>query len=107
MQQITPLQLKAWLEDSTRKTPKLLDVREPAELEICGLPQAQHIPMNDVPARLPEIDKDAELVVMCHHGGRSMQVAAFLERNGFAHIHNLSGGIDAWAREVDPSMRTY
>jgi rhodanese-related sulfurtransferase len=63
--------------------------------------------MRAIPARTPELDPDAETVVICHHGGRSMQVAMFLERTGFGRVYNLAGGVDAWARQVDPSMATY
>jgi rhodanese-related sulfurtransferase len=63
--------------------------------------------MREIPARLGELDPAAETVVICHHGGRSMQVAAFLERQGFSRLHNLSGGVDAWARTVDASMPVY
>jgi Rhodanese-related sulfurtransferase len=63
--------------------------------------------MNSVPGRRDELQSDRETVVVCHHGGRSMQVASFLERNGFTNVYNLSGGVDAWAREVDPTMATY
>jgi rhodanese-related sulfurtransferase len=56
---------------------------------------------------MAEIDEDKEVVAICHHGGRSMQVAMFLERQGFKSVHNLTGGIDAWSRTVDPSVPTY
>ena len=85
----------------------VLDVREPWELNICALPGAKHIPMRDVPARVVELPKDMEIVVMCHHGGRSMQIANYLARNGFEKLYNLSGGIAAWSRDVDPSTPTY
>ena len=65
------------------------------------------MPMAEVPKRLAELDPQAETVVICHHGGRSMQVAIFLEKQGFTRVHNLAGGLDAWARSVDPSMPTY
>jgi rhodanese-related sulfurtransferase len=65
------------------------------------------MPMAEVPKRLAELDPQAETVVICHHGSRSMQVAMFLEKQGFKRVHNLAGGMDAWARSVDPSMPTY
>jgi rhodanese-related sulfurtransferase len=68
---------------------------------------AVHMPMRSVPERRDELDAEAETVVVCHHGGRSVQVAMFLERAGFGRVHNLTGGVDAWARQVDPSMATY
>jgi rhodanese-related sulfurtransferase len=63
--------------------------------------------MNEVPTRLAELDPNAEIVVMCKGGGRSMQVAQFLARNGFRSVANLTGGILAWSREVDPSVPQY
>lgn len=107
MRQIAPAQLKAWLDDPARAKPVLLDVREPWELAICALPDSVHVPMNTIPARAGELDQAADTVVICHHGGRSFQVAAFLERQGFDRVYNLQGGLDAWARGVDPTMRTY
>lgn len=107
MQQISATQLKAWLDDGTRPTPLLLDVREPWEFDTCRIPGAQLVPMRSVPARLAEIDRGAEVVVICHHGGRSFQVGMFLEQSGYAHVTNLQGGVDGWAREVDPAMPTY
>ncbi len=107
MQQVTPEELKAWLDDASRARPVLLDVREPWEREICSLPGSLHVPMNAVPARAEELEPGADTVVICHHGGRSFQVAMFLERRGFARVCNLHGGVDAWARAIDPSMPTY
>jgi rhodanese-related sulfurtransferase len=107
MDQITPRQLQAWLEDSSRARPVLVDVREPWEHAICGMPGALALPMNTVPAQTEELDPAADTVVICHHGARSFQVGMFLERRGFARVHNLLGGVDAWAREVDPSMAVY
>ena len=107
MQQITPAQLKSWLDDPARAKPVLLDVREQWEVEICALPGSRHVPMNTIPARASELDPAAATVVICHHGGRSHQVGAFLERQGFASVHNLAGGVDAWARTVDATMATY
>jgi rhodanese-related sulfurtransferase len=107
MKQITPAQLAAWLADASREKPVLLDVREPWEWELARLEGAQHIPMRDIPARLAELDDEREVVAICHHGGRSQQVAVFLEKNGFAKIHNLQGGVDAWSRTVDPAVPLY
>ena len=105
--QIRPDQLKEWLADGGRASPQLLDVREPWEHALCSLPGSVYIPMANVPARVEELDRDRDLVVICHHGGRSLQVAVWLERNGFDKLHNLAGGVDAWARQVDASMATY
>ena len=107
MQQISVQTLDAWLRDDTRSRPVLLDVREDVEFGICHLDGSQHIPMHEITQRTNELDDDVPLVVICHHGMRSMQVAVFLERNGFDTIYNLIGGIDAWSREIDPAVPTY
>ena len=107
MEQITPTELKSWLDDPTRPRPLLLDVREPWEVAICVLPGSRHVPMNTIPARAAELDPAADTVVICHHGARSFQVGLFLEHKGFARVYNLFGGVDAWARSVDPAMATY
>jgi rhodanese-related sulfurtransferase len=107
MQQLSVTQLKDWIEDPAREKPVLLDVREKWEFDIARLGGATHVPMSTVPARQEELDPAAETVVICHHGGRSMQVAMFLERAGFGRVYNLAGGVDAWARQIDPSMATY
>jgi rhodanese-related sulfurtransferase len=65
------------------------------------------MPMNTVPAQFQDLDPERPLVCVCHHGGRSMQVAIFLERNGFSNVFNLSGGVDAWALQVDSTMARY
>lgn len=85
----------------------VLDVREPEELAFARLDGAVHIPMRQIPARLPEIDRDRRVVVMCHHGMRSAQVAGFLREQGFARVENLDGGIDAWSAMIDPSVPRY
>lgn len=107
MQQMTAPALAAWLADASRPKPVLLDVREPWEYETCHIEGALLIPMNTVPARLGELDADTPVVCICHHGARSMQVAAFLEHNGFTQVTNLTGGVHAWAQQVDGSMPTY
>ena len=107
MQHITAPELANWLNDSSRKSPFLLDVREPWEYETCHIPEVVLMPMQSVPARLQELEPDAQIVCICHHGGRSMQVASFLERNGFTQVVNLTGGVHAWAQQVDNAMPTY
>jgi len=86
---------------------QLLDVRENWEFQTARIDGSALIPMGEIQARMSELDPASETVVICHHGGRSMQVAMFLERQGFSSVHNLAGGVDAWARSVDPSMPTY
>jgi rhodanese-related sulfurtransferase len=107
MHQVTAPQLHEWLADPARQKPVLLDVREPWELEKCAIAGVMSMPMRTVPVRFQELDREADVVVICHHGARSYQVAAFLEQQGFANIHNLYGGVAAWAQQVDPTMPTY
>jgi len=89
------------------EAPLLIDVREPWEYQIVSLPGATLMPMNTIPARMKELDRDAEIIVYCHHGSRSWNVAGYLAQNGFTRVQNLTGGIDSWARRVDPAMRKY
>jgi rhodanese-related sulfurtransferase len=107
MQHITPGELKRWLHDQRRDKPVLLDVREPWEHDKARIQGSTLIPMREVQARIGEIDENSEVVAICHHGGRSMQVAMFLEKQGFKRVHNLVGGIDAWSRTVDPAVPIY
>jgi rhodanese-related sulfurtransferase len=107
MKTMTASELAAWLGDASRAKPVLLDVREPWEFQTCHIEGAVPMPMNSVPARIDELEEDVPVVCICHHGGRSMQVAAFLERNGFTQVTNLTGGVHAWALQVDGSMPTY
>lgn len=86
----------------------LLDVREPWEYEAARIAGSKHIPMGDVPARFnQELDPESHIVVVCHHGVRSMNVTAWLRQQGFEKVQSLRGGIDRWAREIDPSVPLY
>jgi rhodanese-related sulfurtransferase len=89
----------------------LLDVREPWEVELASirLPHIEHrhIPLGRIPERLAELDPMQPIVCVCHHGVRSLQVVAFLERQGYESVYNLAGGIDAWSLEVDPAVPRY
>ena len=85
----------------------LLDVRERWEWDTARIEGAQHIPMREVPSRFEELERDRAVVAICHHGGRSLQVAMYLEKNGFTRMHNLQGGVDAWSRTVDPAVPLY
>lgn len=85
----------------------LLDVREGWELDIVRLPGALHIPMGEIPDRLAEIDARQTIVVLCHGGVRSLRVAHFLVSRGYPSVANLTGGISAWQRDVDPSLASY
>ena len=107
MKQIAPAELAAWLADASREPPLLLDVREPWEFDTARIDGARLIPMREVPARLGELDRAKDVVAICHRGGRSQQVAMFLEKNGFAKVHNLEGGVDGWSRSVDPAVPLY
>lgn len=107
MRHIRPAELKDWLDDPRRAKPLLLDVREPWEFERCHLDGAELLPMASIPSRYGQIDAQREVVVICHHGVRSFHVARFLEHNGFTNVINLTGGVDAWAKEVDPKMAIY
>jgi len=109
MKALRPAEYRArWSEADERDgRVQLLDVREDWELEASALPNALHIPMQQVPASLDRLDRDRPLVVMCRSGGRSAQVVAFLEREGYADVYNLSGGINAWSEEVDPDVPAY
>jgi rhodanese-related sulfurtransferase len=107
MKQITAPELAAWLADEAREQPLLLDVREPWEFDKARIAGAELVPMRELPARLDEIDAARPIVAICHHGGRSLQVAMFLEKNGYNNVHNLAGGVDAWSRTVDPAVPVY
>lgn len=105
--QLTPLELAAMLAPEAASAPFLLDVREQHEFDICRIAGATLIPMREVPQRLAEVPTDVPVVCICHHGGRSMQVAMFLASRGFDNVINLTGGVHRWAQDVDPAMPTY
>ena len=84
----------------------LLDVRELEEYEVANL-GGLHIPLGELPARFEEVSKDAEIVVHCHHGGRSQRAAVFLRSKGFKNVKNLSGGIEAWSVAIDSQVARY
>lgn len=107
MQHMTAPELAERLADPAKPRPLLLDVRENWEFETCHIEGSTQIPMHLIPIRAGEIDDGQEIVCICHHGARSMQVAAFLERNGFENVTNLTGGIHAWAMQVDLAMPKY
>lgn len=107
MKEISPTELAAWLGDPAREQPQVVDVREPWEVAIARLAGALEIPMGRVVAAADSLDRDRPVVCVCHHGMRSLQVAMYLSRLGFGDVRNLSGGIHAWATQVDPAMATY
>jgi rhodanese-related sulfurtransferase len=104
---LTAQALAEWLADTSRPAPVILDVREPWEIQTASLQNIVSIPMQQIPARSEELDDEAEIVCLCHHGMRSAQVAMFLESRGFTKLYNLQGGIDAWSRDVDPAVPRY
>jgi rhodanese-related sulfurtransferase len=106
MRELTPDECKAHLEQA-ESTPMLLDVREPWEYQIVHLENSQLVPMRKVPEIVETLDPHQEIIVVCHHGIRSRQVALFLEHHGFSNVVNLKGGLDAWARHTDTKLPTY
>lgn len=86
---------------------QLIDVREAAEHEIASIEGARLLPLSRFPEWADQLNPEAEIVFMCHHGIRSAQVCAYLARQGFRRLYNLSGGIDAWSCEVDPKVPRY
>jgi rhodanese-related sulfurtransferase len=103
---ISPVELKEKLHAESGNL-LLLDVREPFEFEICRIRDSLNVPLGQISRRGGELDEDREIVVICHHGMRSLQAALWLEQNGFSNVFNLSGGIEAWANDVEPDMPRY
>lgn len=85
----------------------LLDVREPWEFEKAKIEGSKHIPMGEVPVRVQELDPDEHIIVVCHHGMRSLSVTNWLRQQGFERVQSMRGGIDGWARTVDPKVPIY
>lgn len=104
---LTPVELAAWQADAAREAPVVVDVREPWEVERCRIEGSRSIPLRDLPAKAADLPQDRDLVLVCHHGGRSAQAAMWLTRNGYTRVHNLEGGVEAWAVTVDPRMPRY
>lgn len=107
MKTLTAPELARWLRDETRPRPLLLDVREPWEFQVCRIDGSELIPIRALAARYEELDRERPIVCICHHGRRSAHVTLFLMQRGFADVYNLTGGVDAWARQVDPAMPVY
>ena len=103
--EILPEELSERLRRGER--PVILDVREPEEIAIASFPGATHIPMGEIPSRVTELDPDQETVVVCHHGIRSPDAAAWLRSQGVAGARSMAGGIDRWAVEMDASVPRY
>jgi rhodanese-related sulfurtransferase len=110
--QVRPADLAAWFQaQPDGAVPLVLDVREPWELERASVKadgfELVAIPMNQLPARVAELDPERPVACLCHHGARSQRVAMFLAGNGFEHVANIAGGIDAWSGERDPGVPRY
>ena len=110
--QIRPSELAQWLQTAREHgEPIVLDVREPHELQTASVKADGFtlltIPMGVIPPRISELDPEQPIACLCHHGGRSMQVAHFLAGRGFGQLANIAGGIDAWSNELDPTIARY
>ena len=104
-EQITAEELKRRLDSHDPIT--VVDVRDPWEVQICRLENSLHMPMEEIPFRIDELNPEDEFVVICHQGVRSAAICDWMERQGYLRVKNLAGGLDAWARTVDPTMRRY
>lgn len=102
-------QVREWAAQGLK--PVLLDVREPWEVATARITlngaSSVTVPMQQIPARLAEIDPQQPILALCHHGVRSQQVGLFLDRQGYPEVYNITGGIDAWSRQVDPGVPVY
>lgn len=113
IEHVHPGDFKAWIAQAqAHGRPLVLDVREGMELQQASLPadagfDLVHIPMGVIPPRLNELDPARPVACLCHHGARSMRVAQFLEQQGFQHLANITGGINAWSLQVDPNVPRY
>ena len=105
--EIDPAELNAWRRNPARAAPLIVDVREPWEFARCSIDGSVSVPLQELPRRLSELDAKREMVLVCHHGARSRNAAMWLSQNGFPAVHNLRGGVEAWAVEVDPAMPRY
>ena len=103
MQTLSPQEFK----ERVAQGAAMIDVRMPEEVQLAAIPGAVKIPMNELPARLGELNPQAPLAVFCHHGVRSEMASRFLERNGFTDVAHLAGGIDAWSVEIDSGVSRY
>ncbi|MDP1635318.1 MAG: rhodanese-like domain-containing protein [Gallionellaceae bacterium] len=101
MVQITAVELSEWLKEETRADPLLLDVREPDEFAAYRIEGSTLIPMRAIPARMHELDRATDVVMICRSGARSYHAGMFLKQNGFERVYNLAGGVIAWSRDVE------
>ena len=110
MRAMPAMQLADYLQSKNENEhPVLIDVREPWEFDICHIDNSINIPMGQIPQSLEQFEIDGkEFVLICHHGVRSMRVIQYLQaQQSMENLINLDGGVDAWAREVDPTMPVY
>jgi rhodanese-related sulfurtransferase len=112
IEHVHPSDLAAWLEKmKSFGQPVVIDVREPHELQTASIKPADFelvcIPMGEIPPRLNELDPARPIACLCHHGARSQRVAEYLAGQGFAHVANLTGGINAWSIQIDPTVPRY
>lgn len=103
--QIDVSELARWRRDGIAHA--VVDVREPWETALCLITGSRAVPLASVPSEAGDFPRDVPLVLVCHHGMRSMQAVAWLRRNGVDNAVNLAGGIDAWARQIEPAMAVY
>jgi len=101
MVQITAVELSEWLKDAERPDPLLVDVREPDEFAAYRIEGSTLIPMRAIPARLHELDRKSDVVMICRSGARSYHAGMFLKQNGFERVYNLAGGVIAWSQDVE------
>jgi len=107
MREMTVQEVNRYLKNNSTP-PLLLDVRESWEYNICHLPNVRLIPVRNVASALADLDREQEIIVICHHGVRSRLIANFLEQQqGFKNVINMQGGMAAWSRDVDFSVATY
>lgn len=113
IEQLSPKDLAQWAQEQLQlgKAPVVIDVREEWEIKLASIKaqgfELKHIVMSEIPNALNQFNEDQALAVICHHGGRSQQVAQFLISKGLKNVFNISGGINAWSHEVDSSIPVY
>ncbi len=107
MQRLSPQQLSDWLAGPTDSQPLLLDVREEWEFDTAHLPGSVLMPLGELVHGADSLPADRPIVVICHHGVRSLMACRLLAHHGLSALYDLQGGIDAWSVEIDPAMPRY
>lgn len=107
--EVSPQSVAAWISLPAAERPRLIDCREADELDLCRIEGQEWIPMQTIPHQLQALAADSErgIVIYCHHGMRSLHAAHFLRGHGLKNAYSMSGGIDAWSREIDPAVPRY